>query len=63
MKQQPGGEMWKQKFYSQTPEGGCRLLQSPEGLWAFTGKGRIVHLAKHLIRTAEGWRQVPNSNL
>lgn len=42
-----------------------RRLQtlSPEGPRVFTGKGRIVHLAKHFIPTTEGWRPVPNSSL
>lgn len=31
MKQRPEGGTWKQTVYSQTPEGGCGLLESPEG--------------------------------
>lgn len=45
MKQRPEGGTWKQTVYSQTPEGGCGLLESPEDLRVFFGKGKIVHLA------------------
>lgn len=45
MKQWPEGGTWKQTVYSQTPEGGCGLLESPEDPWVFIGKGRVVHMA------------------
>lgn len=45
MKQRPEGGTRKQTVYSQNPEGGCGLLESPEDPRVFIGKGRIVHLA------------------
>lgn len=46
MKQRPEGGTWKQTIYSQGPEGGCGLLESPEDHWERKGCPR--GLASHL---------------